>query len=172
MQIASTVIIRVHAEGTVSMIYIGIDPGAKGGISFIQYMDNTRIGVHSYSMQEMLTQIKGVTEDETFCVLEKVHSMPQQGVKSTFNFGVSFGYIKGVLETLDIPYQEVPPQAWKREFNLIGTDKKASIACAQRLFPHANLLATTRSRVPSDGMAESLLMAEYARRKHNGSHSK
>ncbi len=103
-----------------------------------------------------------------FCVLEKVHSMPQQGVKSTFNFGTSFGYIKGVLEAFGIPYQEVPPQAWKKEFNLIGTDKKASIACAKRLFPNVNLLPTERSRVESDGMAESLLMAEYARRKYNG----
>jgi crossover junction endodeoxyribonuclease RuvC len=98
------------------------------------------------------------------CCLEKVGAMPGQGVTSMFNFGVSYGYIKGVLEANRIPYQEIPPQRWKKEFGL-NSDKAASVEVCRKLFPDVNLLATPRCRKPHDGMAEALLLAEYARRK-------
>ena len=90
--------------------------------------------------------------------------MPGQGVTSMFNFGANFGYIKGVLEALSIPYQEVSPQRWKKEFSL-NSEKEKSIDKCRQLFPNVSLLATPRCRVAHDGMAEALLMAEYARRK-------
>ena len=90
--------------------------------------------------------------------------MPGQGVKSMFSFGQNFGFIKGVLETLKIAYQEIPPQRWKKEFGL-NDSKAKSIEVAKQLFPNTNLKATAQSRKLHDGMAEALLMAEYARRK-------
>ena len=90
--------------------------------------------------------------------------MPGQGVVSMFNFGHNLGFIEGVLQSNSIPYQLVPPQTWKREFSL-SSEKAKSIEVCQKLFPKANLLATERSRKPSDGIAEAVLMAEYARRK-------
>lgn len=90
--------------------------------------------------------------------------MPGQGVVSMFNFGHNLGYIEGLLNAWDIPYQLVPPQTWKREFSL-SSDKSKSIEVCQKLFPKVNLKATERSRKPSDGIAEAILMAEYARRK-------
>ena len=90
--------------------------------------------------------------------------MPGQGVVSMFNFGHNLGYIEGLLQAFDIPYQLVPPQTWKKEF-CVTSDKNTSIEVCRKLFPHVSLLPTSRSRKPSDGMAEAMLMAEYARRR-------
>lgn len=90
--------------------------------------------------------------------------MPKQGVTSTFTFGVGFGYIKGMLEAFEIPYQEISPQKWKKEFGLTN-DKAKSIEVCKRLFPAVSLRPTEKSRVNNDGMAEAVLMAEFARRK-------
>jgi crossover junction endodeoxyribonuclease RuvC len=84
-----------------------------------------------------------------------------------FNFGENFGFICGVLEALKIPYELVRPQKWKRMFSCTS-DKNTSIEVAKRLFPSAQLMRTDRCRKPDDGMAEALLMAEYARRIQNG----
>ena len=97
------------------------------------------------------------------CV-EQVASRSEQGVKGIFTFGKAAGYIEGVLIACEIGFQLVPPQKWKKEFTLIGKDKGASIAVCKRLFPGVNLKRTDKCRTDSDGMAEALLMAEYARR--------
>jgi hypothetical protein len=81
-----------------------------------------------------------------------------------FSFGQSVGYIKGVLEANGIAYQEIPPQTWKKEFGL-NTDKQKSIDVCRRLFPGVSLRATPRCTTDHDGMAEALLIAEYAKRK-------
>ena len=148
------------------MIYIGIDPGEKGGIAGIMDLGGGRLvcAAGPYSPDELKKlAIDFHACDNIRCCLEQVHSMPKQGVKSTFEFGKSFGYIKGVLESFGIPYQEVSPNKWKKEFSLIGKDKAASIACAKRLFPGVSLIPEG-CRVERDGPAEALLMAEYARR--------
>ena len=98
------------------------------------------------------------------CCVEKVGAMPGQGVVSMFNFGHNLGLIEGLLKAYGISYQMVPPQTWKKEFSL-SSDKAKSIEVCQKLFPDVSLLATERSRKPNDGIAEALLMAEYARRR-------
>ena len=90
--------------------------------------------------------------------------MPKQGVASTFTFGEGYGYIKGVLECYGISYQEIPPEKWKKEFGL-NSDKAKSIEVCKRLYPNVSLKPTERCRVDSDGFAESILLATYARRK-------
>jgi len=145
------------------MIYAGIDPGKKGGLSII--FEDGEIRCVPLSHGSLISYCKAFSGllDVRFC-LEAVHAMPKQGVRSTFTFGEEFGYIKGVLEAYGISYQEIPPERWKKEFGL-NTDKKKSIEVCKALFPSVNLLATERSRVEHDGMAESLLLAEYGRRK-------
>ena len=103
-----------------------------------------------------------VTDSRVVSCVEKVGAMPGQGVVSMFNFGHNLGLIEGLLQANKIPYQLVPPQTWKKEFSLTG-DKQKSIEVCKKLFPDISLLATPRSRKESDGMAEALLMAEYAR---------
>jgi crossover junction endodeoxyribonuclease RuvC len=113
--------------------------------------------------------MKAVSEafptNEIRCCLEKVGAMPKQGLASTWKFAEGYGVIQVVLKAFGIPYQTVPPQTWKKEFSLLHQDKSKSIETAQRLFPDVNFLPTERSRKPSDGMSESVLMAEFARRK-------
>lgn len=143
------------------MIYIGIDPGLKGGIAFI---DEDGAHTEPYTDAALQAICREFAYEETRCCLEQVHSMPKQGVASTFKFGMGYGYIKGALEAWSVSYQEIPPQRWKKEFGL-NSDKAESIEVCRRLFPDVSLRATPKCRTDNDGMAEALLMAEYARRK-------
>lgn len=156
------------------MIYIGIDPGKNGGIAVIhdKLPKPVNITVYKYSDDDLIDVIDVCTkgssiavhrDEEIKCVLEKVNAMPGQGVVSMFNFGQNFGFIQGVLKAYEIPFELVPPQKWKKEFS-VTSDKNTSIEVAKRLFPGVNLKATERCKKDHDGMAEALLMAEYARR--------
>jgi crossover junction endodeoxyribonuclease RuvC len=84
---------------------------------------------------------------------------------SVFRFGFGAGLWVGILGALGIPFERVPPQAWKKAV-LAGTakDKAAAIAYCSRRFPAASLLATPRSTKPHDGLADALCLAEYGRR--------
>lgn len=143
------------------MIYIGIDPGKSGALAVIS--DDGSVSVVPFdpdTYQATLRYAPGPTR----AVLEHVTAMPKQGVTSMFNFGQNFGYIKGLLEAFEIPYELVRPQKWKKEFGITG-DKNSSIEVCKRLFPSVPLRRTERCRKDDDGMAEALLMAEYARRR-------
>ena len=142
-------------------MFIGIDPGKSGGIA---YIEDGITSAAPYGHSALIELLELARYRECVCCLEKVGAMPGQGVVSMFNFGQSVGYIKGVLEAFKIPYQEISPQKWKKEFGL-NSDKAASAEVCRKLFPEVNLLATPRCKKPHDGMAEALLMAEYARRK-------
>lgn len=147
------------------MVYIGIDPGKNGGYAII----NDDYGVaatHPWDDKAFVADMepyRGLVS-EVRCCLEKVGAMPGQGVTSMFSFGKSAGFIEGVLSAYRIPYQLVPPQTWKKAFSL-NSNKQTSIEVCQRLFPDVSLYRTERCKKSHDGMAESLLMAEYARRK-------
>ena len=145
-------------------VFIGIDPGKKGGIAYIDTQDNVSVTVpySDTTLIDLCRHFSGV--DGVVCCLEKVSARPGQGVVSMFSFGQSVGYIKGVLEAFRIPYQEITPQKWKGEFGL-NSEKAASAEVCRKLFPDISLLATPKCKKPHDGMAEALLMAEYARRK-------
>ena len=80
-----------------------------------------------------------------------------------FSFGQNFGWIMGALEAFRIRYELVLPQTWKKEFGISG--KNESIDVCRRIFPDVSLRRTERCRKEHDGMAEALLMAEYARRR-------
>lgn len=148
------------------MIYIGIDPGKSGAFAaIIEHEHYTNIIVKPYSNEEFILMSHFVDKSryKTKTCVEKVSAMRGQGVTSMFNFGKSAGFIEGVLESFGISYQLVPPQKWKKEFSL-GSDKKQSIEVCKRLFPDISLRRTDKCRTDDDGMAEALLMAEYARR--------
>ena len=143
------------------MIYIGIDVGKKGGFAII-----SECGVTVCPWDDdKFAMAMGLEARNSECVacVEQVHAMPKQGVSSTFAFGKAAGFIEGVLTANRIPFQLVPPQKWKKEYSL-GNDKNQSIAVCKKLFPNVDLLPTARCTKDSDGMAEALLMAEYARR--------
>lgn len=150
------------------MIYIGIDPG-KDGAYAVMFPYGT-ISCEAWDNDAFVRKMQLVALDvatkkyQAIVCLEKVSAMPKQGVASTFNFGKSAGFIEGVLTALDIPFQLVTPKMWKSEYGL-NSDKAKSVEVCRRLFPNVNLKRTERCKKDHDGMAEALLMAEYARRK-------
>ena len=147
-------------KGDDLLTYIGIDPGAKGGLAVIR---DGGITVAPYEKSRYIEILSRVPCDSV-CCLEHVHAMPGQGVTSMFNFGQNFGWVQGVLEAMGVSYELVQPQKWKKEFSITG-DKNSSIMVCKRLFPGVSLLPTERCRKDNDGMAEALLMAEYAKRR-------
>lgn len=143
------------------MIYIGIDPGKRGGYAIIAARGTL---VYPWDDNRFAEDIKSFSGNPCIAAVEKVGAMPGQGVTSMFSFGQSYGFIIGVLTAFGIPYQLVPPRKWKAEFGLLNTEKQASVDVAKRLFPGVNLLPSDRCRKESDGMSDALLICEYGRR--------
>lgn len=149
-------------------IYIGIDVGKKGALSAID-TDGNIIKSFEYKddIQSMIQEIQELTFEYsiTMCIIEKVHSMPNQGAPSTFTFGENFGMWQGIMYAFGIPFDLVRPQQWMKDTGVPPkSDKKAIAQCAQRLFPKADLY-TPRGRL-LDGVSDSLMMAHYARLKY------
>ena len=142
------------------MSYIGIDPGRSGAMAIID-----ALGVYTFPFDEerYIWALKKAPTG-SICCLEHVHAMPKQGVTSSFNFGLNFGWLQGVLSALGIRYELVHPQKWKKEFSVTG-DKNSSIEVCKRLFPAVSIKRTDKCVKDDDGLAEALLMAEYARRR-------
>lgn len=150
-----------------NVICFGIDPGKSGAMALFVLDDNKsiiRIITKPFDIDLYKNLICDYKEDKMFGVLEKVGAMPGQGVTSMFNFGHNFGLIEGMLISNQVPYELVPPQKWKKEFS-VTKDKSTSINVCKKLFPNINLKRTDRSQKDDDGIAEAVLMAEYARRK-------
>lgn len=143
------------------MIYIGIDPGKDGAMAVIT---PTGEYIVPFSLDGYNLELRCLGAGDACCCLERVGAMPGQGVTSMFKFGENFGFIQGLLTAFSIPYELVTPQKWKREFGVTG-DKNSSIDVCKRLFPGVSLRRTDRCKKDHDGMAEALLMAEYARRR-------
>lgn len=151
------------------MFYIGIDPGKKGAFAVIH---KARIlSAEPFDRPTAVRLFHSIARfpEPAVCCLEKVHAMPKQGAVSMFNFGENYGWWKGLLDACRISYQEIPPQTWKKEFGL-NSEKEKSIDVCRQLFPEAELVPPN-CRTAHDGLAEAILMAEYARRKMSAAHA-
>ena len=151
------------------LFFIGIDPGKTGGVSIIDENRKVRLSQEMPLTSDRDVDIQHLSylinlSGELFCCVEKSQPMPKQGVRSVFSYGKHYGQIIGLLKLTDIPFQEIPPTKWKKEFSL-DNKKYKSIMVAEQLFPGERFL-TPRMRY-MDGKAESLLLAEYARRIYN-----
>ena len=144
------------------MIYVGIDVGKKGALAILND-DTLEIKCHYFDYDKYKEIFRYCQQSKCVVFIESVHAMPHQGVTSMFNFGQHFGQLLGMLDILDIPYELVNPQKWKKEFSCTA-DKNTSIQVAKRLFPTVSLKPTERCTKDSDGMAEALLIMEYGRR--------
>jgi crossover junction endodeoxyribonuclease RuvC len=157
------------------MIFIGFDPGINGGIGIVdangvfKFCDEIPTITSGKSREVDASGLTAMLRGDAYfptkaiCCVEKVGSMPGQGVASTFNFGRAYGAILGVLGAFGIQRVDVTPQTWKKHFHLIGTDKEASRGLAVKLFPAAGL-----TRKKDHGLAEALLMAKWLRDTHGG----
>jgi crossover junction endodeoxyribonuclease RuvC len=132
--------VLIPAGEAVSRI-IGIDPGVSGAIVLLEdgqpvewdLMPALKTGKSSRVNGAALAAL--CAYDGAHVYVESVHSMPKQGVASSFNFGHSAGVVEGVLQALGKPYSLVTPQAWKKRAGLIGQDKDAARSRAIQLWP-------------------------------------
>lgn len=120
------------------MYYAGIDPGKTGALALLSE-DGKFYSVTDFS--ESFSFLEQHKELIKFLYLERVHSMPGQGVSSTFLFGENFGWWQGVLQAMKIPFETKLPQAWQKGFDIkkSKSDAKPSLEIARRLFPEAPL---------------------------------
>lgn len=153
------------------MIYLGIDPGQDGGVSMIDNEKNIWY-INKYddiSFSKLICDLHKNTIMNVY--IEDVHAIRGAKANATFKFGFNTGKAHGIIAASGRTPNLVLPQVWKEEFNLnLGHEydkdskKKASIEKAKELFPNVNLVPY-KCKVEHDGMAESLLIAEWGRRK-------
>ncbi len=155
------------------MLIIGIDPGISGSICFL---DNGKIldviempimtdgkknkkqvnGSQVYN--EISKRIKQFEKNEIRVVIEHVSAMPGQGVTSMFNFGQSFGILKGICTAMQLPMYFVRPAKWKKYFNLLNSEKDASRTRAIEIFPY---FSSQLSRKKDSNKADAILIASF-----------
>ena len=153
------------------MMIFGIDPGVSGAISVLE---NKKV-IEVYEMPTMIdgkknkkqvngSQVANIIKErlngdnEIIVVVEHVNAMPGQGVTSMFNFGQSFGVIKGICSALSLPIYFVRPSKWKRYFNLIKTNKDASRTKVIEAYPE---ISSKLYRKKDSNKADAILIARY-----------
>ena len=155
------------------MLIIGIDPGISGAICFFENGQVKEIidmpimadgkknkrqvnGPQIYN--EIYLRIKNNQKKEINVVIEQVSAMPGQGVTSMFNFGQSFGVLKGICSAMQLSMHFVRPAKWKKYFGLIKTEKDASRTKVIEIFPY---ISSHLSRKKDSNKADAILIASF-----------
>ena len=155
------------------MLIIGIDPGISGSICFFEDgvikdviemptmtdgKKNKKQVNGSQIFNEISERIKKNDKRNIKVVIEQVSAMPGQGVTSMFNFGQSFGILKGICSAMRLSMYFVRPAKWKKYFNLINSEKDASRTRAIEIFPY---FSTELSRKKDSNKADAILIASF-----------
>ena len=155
------------------MIIIGIDPGISGSICFFEkgkIIDVIEMPIMTEGKKnkkqvngaqiynEISQRIKKREKNEVRVVIEQVSAMPGQGVTSMFNFGQSFGILKGICSAMKLPMYFVRPAKWKKYFNLINSEKDASRTRAIEIFPYFSSQLTKKK---DSNKADAILIASF-----------
>ena len=155
------------------MLIIGIDPGISGSICFMQNgkilevvemptmaegKKNKRQVNGSQIYNEILEKIHNTDKQEVRVIIEQVSAMPGQGVTSMFNFGQSFGILKGICSAMQLPMYFVRPAKWKKYFGLINSEKDASRTKAIEMFPY---FSSQLSKKKDSNKADAILIASF-----------
>ena len=155
------------------MLIIGIDPGISGSICFfkdgvikdvvemptmIEGKKNKKQVNGSQIFNEISEKIKNIDKRNIKVVIEHVTAMPGQGVTSMFNFGQSFGILKGICSAMQLPVYFVRPAKWKKYFNLINSEKDASRTRAIEIFPY---YSSHLSKKKDSNKADAILIASF-----------
>ena len=160
------------------MLIIGIDPGISGSICFFEdgkILDviemptmnegkkNKRQVNGAQIYNEITDRINKLQRQDVRVVVEQVSAMPGQGVTSMFNFGQSFGIIKGICSAMQLPLYFVRPAKWKKYFNLIKSEKDASRTRAIEIFPY---FSSQLSKKKDSNKADAILIASFYHETH------
>ena len=155
------------------MLIIGIDPGISGSICFFEdgkIIDvvemptmtegkkNKRQVNGSQIFNEISQRIHKSENHEIRVIIEQVSAMPGQGVTSMFNFGQSFGILKGICSSMQLPMYFVRPAKWKKYFNLINSQKDASRTKAIEIFPY---FSRQLSKKKDSNKADAILISSF-----------
>ena len=155
------------------MLIIGIDPGLSGSICFFEdgkILDviemptmtegkkNKRQVNGAQLYNEISTKINLKKKHDIRVIIEQVSAMPGQGVTSMFNFGQSFGILKGICSAMQLPMYFVRPAKWKKYFGLINSEKDASRTKAIEIFPY---FSTNLSKKKDANKADAILIASF-----------
>ena len=155
------------------MLIIGIDPGISGAICFFENGEvreviemptmaegkkNKRQINGSQTYNEISQRIKNISKKDIFVVIEQVSAMPGQGVTSMFNFGQSFGVIKGICSAMQLSTFFIRPAKWKKYFNLIKSEKDASRTKVIEIFPY---ISSYLSKKKDSNKADAILIASF-----------
>jgi len=155
------------------MLIIGIDPGISGAICFFEDGQVKEIidmpvmadgkknkrqvnGPQTYN--EISTRINKFPKKDIIVVIEQVSAMPGQGVTSMFNFGQSFGVLKGICSAMQLSMFFIRPAKWKKYFGLIKTEKDASRTKVIEIFPY---ISSQLSRKKDSNKADAVLIASF-----------
>ena len=153
------------------MRIIGIDPGLSGGIAILDdlkifdvfdmpIMSEGKKNKNQLNSAQLVNIIKKHTlsNGDTFVIVEQVSAMPGQGVTSMFNFGQTFGSIKGICAALGLPIFYVRPAKWKKHFELINSSKDASRTKVIEMYPS---ISDRLSKKKDVNKADAILIARY-----------
>ena len=155
------------------MLIIGIDPGISGSICFFddgKILDviemptmndgkkNKKQVNGSQIFNEISKRIDTLEKKQIKVVIEQVSAMPGQGVTSMFNFGQSFGILKGICSAMRLSMYFVRPAKWKKYFNLINSEKDASRTKAIEIFPY---FSSNLAKKKDSNKADAILIASY-----------
>ena len=155
------------------MLIIGMDPGISGAICFFENgevkeiidMPNMADGKKNKRQingpqvyNEISSRIKNIPKKEIVVVIEQVSAMPGQGVTSMFNFGQSFGVLKGICSAMQLSMYFIRPAKWKKYFGLIKTEKDASRTKVIEIFPY---ISSQLSRKKDSNKADAILIASF-----------
>ena len=155
------------------MLIIGIDPGVSGSICFFRdgkILDAIEMPVMNEGKKnkkqvngaqiynEITKKINSNSETKIRVVIEHVTAMPGQGVTSMFNFGQSFGVLKGICSAMRLPMFFVRPAKWKKFYNLINSEKDASRTRAIEIFPDFSSHLTKKK---DSNKADAILIANF-----------
>ena len=155
------------------MRIIGIDPGLSGGIAVLDdlkifdvydmpIMSEGKKNKNQLNSAQLVNIIKKniISNEDTFLIVEQVSAMPGQGVTSMFNFGQTFGSIKGICAALNLPIFFVRPAKWKKHFDLINSSKDASRTKVIEMYPS---ISPRLSKKKDVNKADAILIARYFR---------
>ena len=155
------------------MLIIAIDPGISGSICFfedgkildvvemptmIEGKKNKKQANGAQIYNEILKRINKIDKRNIKVIIEQVSAMPGQGVTSMFNFGQSFGILKGICSAMQLSMYFVRPAKWKKYFNLINSEKDASRTKAIEIFPY---FSSNLSKKKDSNKADAILIASY-----------
>ncbi len=156
---------------------VGIDPGQAGGIVLLSSDGDVIATPMPETERDIWNEFDNLSAHYSIkAMIEKVHSMPKQGVASSFSFGMGYGGLRMALIAAGIPFEEVTPQKWQKALGVVPAKKTESkadfknrlLALAQQYYPQLEIWKEPRSKGKQLSICDALLIARFCQLKCEG----